>query len=105
MADSQGDNKKDVSYDAPWVSFLQHRPDPNRVGQLQTPVARADARGSAAEYLPAHTAASAIGRTPPRDAARAYDPQSRPGEPSYYDISLLQSPVWKWEIASSNRPF
>jgi formate-dependent nitrite reductase membrane component NrfD len=100
VADSKGDSRKDVPYDAPWVAHLQHRPDPNRVGQLQTPVAGAHPPRPAGEDLPAHTAAMTAGRTPPQGLARVHDPQSRAAEPSYYDISLLQSPVWKWEIAS-----
>jgi formate-dependent nitrite reductase membrane component NrfD len=33
----------------------------------------------------------------PRDIMSPQAPQS---EPSYYDLSFLQAPVWKWEIAS-----
>jgi formate-dependent nitrite reductase membrane component NrfD len=33
-------------------------------------------------------------------APSVHDYKSPRGEPSYYDVSFLQPPVWKWEIAS-----
>ena len=45
-----------------------------------------------------HPLTSAAEKTASRTMPTAADP-SRTPEPSYYDISLLQAPVWKWEIA------
>jgi formate-dependent nitrite reductase membrane component NrfD len=80
---------RDVPYEAEWVQHLQHRSDPNRVSNLQMPGA-----GNA-------SAPGAAFQRPPLSApeVRAHDPQSTPAEPSYYDISMLKQPVWKWEIA------
>jgi formate-dependent nitrite reductase membrane component NrfD len=75
-------DKSDVPYDAPWAQNLRHRPDPNRVSSFQMPVA-----GVPVPQRPA-------------SPARAVAAQSVSAEPSYYDVSPLKEPVWKWEIAS-----
>ncbi len=90
---------KNVPYTAPWTDNLKHRPDPNHVRQLQT-LPRADKVDPfAAEGLPADPATQSF-RPAPLGAAKTHDPQSRPAEPSYYDISILKAPPWKWEIAN-----
>ena len=45
-----------------------------------------------------HPLRTAAQKSASQTMATAADP-SRTAEPSYYDISLLQAPVWKWEIA------
>ena len=81
-----------------WMRDLQHRPDPNRVGSTQIPPAhpleRRTLAGQALPPTPA-VATSQVGARP--GSAQAHDPSA---EPSYYDVSLLKPPVWKWEIAS-----
>lgn len=37
---------------------------------------------------------------PPEKRSMVRAPQDGDAEPSYYDISMLKPPVWKWEIAS-----
>ena len=82
------DEKKDVALEAPWTVNLRHRPDPNRVSTLQTPTpGQFHSRPRDTAPLPA-------------DPAGRHDPQSVPAEPSYYDVSPLKKPLWKWEIAS-----
>jgi formate-dependent nitrite reductase membrane component NrfD len=73
-----------TSTDVPWAAELRHRPDPNRVARLEIP---RDAAGTA--------------RTPVTTHARppVPYPQDPSKEPSYYDVSPLKSPPWKWEIA------
>jgi formate-dependent nitrite reductase membrane component NrfD len=66
---------KDTPYTAEWTANLTHRPDPNRVTSAT--------RSLRPQQFPAPL------KTP------------RPSEdPSYYDISILKSPLWKWEIAT-----
>ncbi len=45
-----------------------------------------------------HPLTSTAEKAASQSMATAADP-SRTADPSYYDISLLQAPVWKWEIA------
>ena len=97
------DEKKDVPFEAPWTANLRHRPDPNRVSAMQSPTAdQFDSRPLDTAPLPADPATLHLGRTPPAPASPAarHDPQSLPAEPSYYNVSPLKEPVWKWEIAS-----
>jgi formate-dependent nitrite reductase membrane component NrfD len=93
-----GDDLKDFVGDAPWASAMSHKPDPNRVRQLQMP-----ALGTAIQRptgIPADPATAAAATVPAQGIARAYDPDlPRDEEPSYYDIPMLKSPLWKWEIA------
>lgn len=100
--DPKGDDLKDVDFTAPWLANLRHRPDPNRVsGDLGMPrpaqelpvIASPDAA-----HMPPVTVDA---RTPPTSLVAQHDPQSRPQpEPSYYDVSMLKRPLWKWEIAA-----
>jgi formate-dependent nitrite reductase membrane component NrfD len=97
------EDKKDVPFSAPWTENLKHRPDPNRVGSLQMlPQADLVSPVPAAAPIPADTATLHLGRTPPAPGTPAdrRDPQPKEEEPSYYNISPLKRPVWKWEIAS-----
>src|SRR5437764_297947 len=73
-----------ISTDVPWADNLRHRADPNRVSRLQI----APDAGSA--------------RAPVISTTRPMVPytQDASKEPSYYDVSPLKSPPWKWEIAS-----
>lgn len=71
---------KDTPYTAPWDQNLRHRTDPNRVAPDQ-PRTFIDSNGAVPNAL-----------TTPK--------QRTSTEPSYYDIPLLQAPLWKWEIAS-----
>jgi formate-dependent nitrite reductase membrane component NrfD len=41
-----------------------------------------------------------LGQYPRQQRAPVLSPQAPQREPSYYDISMLKAPVWKWEIAS-----
>src|SRR3954471_19623037 len=36
----------------------------------------------------------------PRTQVRGRDAQNSRVEPAYYNVSILKSPVWKWEIAT-----
>mgnify|MGYP001197292084 CR=1 FL=1 len=74
---------RDVPYQAEWTPNLRHRPDPNRVN------------GPAA---PARTIAPA--RRPTLPEAPYPQPTTTSPQPSYYDLSILKAPVWKWQIAS-----
>ena len=104
MADAKGDDRKDVDFTAPWVEDLRHRANPNRVEDLQLPPANPLAnRPPAGSDLPAATASTAAADHRPAvtGAARQHDAPSAPQpEPSYYDVSMLKQPLWKWEIAS-----
>ena len=83
---------KHTPYDAPWVANIRHRPDPNRVEQLPWMVT-----GSG----PALAAAPPVGKTTNVRAPTAGpSPRSDGQEPSYYDVSPLKRPVWKWQIAT-----
>jgi formate-dependent nitrite reductase membrane component NrfD len=125
VADKSG---QQVPFDAGWPIDLQHRADPNRVTQ-RTSAAGALTGGISAPIGP-QTASEATAGTASRDTGvgpvqsaiekKAVDeskvpaPSRAPGtggapvsqssnsapEPSYYDISLLKAPVWKWEIAN-----
>lgn len=88
--------QRDTPFHAPWTDALQHRPDPNRVTELQvSPTSpAAGGRVSAATQQPSAAAAPSPELLPPTSD---HPPGS---EPSYYDISLLQAPVWKWQIAN-----
>ena len=88
------DNKKDVSFKAPWVGHMRHRADPNRVNGRQVPSPGRFDRQPANKPTPAPQTDH-----PPMAASRK-DGQSVDGEPSYYDVPILQQPVWKWQIAT-----
>lgn len=86
-----------IPFDAGWPLDLQHRPDPNRVsGPPTEPRGRTAteplSRNPAPAPMPAFTEI-ARAATPPMQ-------HSADGEASYYDISILKAPLWKWEIAS-----
>lgn len=91
---------KDTTYEAEWTGNLAHRHDPNRVVlEPAQGLSRADRlpRQLSTERPPLHLTTG----QQPMPMAIADGPQPMDdGEPSYYDISLLQAPVWKWEIAS-----
>jgi formate-dependent nitrite reductase membrane component NrfD len=73
-----------------WAENLRHNPRPNEVPGRQEASQRSASpvRAVAApEIEPASTRR-------PRGTPHAAQP-----EPSYYDISMLRRPVWKWEIA------
>jgi len=81
------DSSNPIPWEAGWPQQLQHRRDPNRVTEVTAqPVAPL-----------APTAPAAPLATAPSQPLQAKEPQK---EPSYYDISFLKEPVWKWEIAS-----
>ncbi|HMB94558.1 MAG TPA: NrfD/PsrC family molybdoenzyme membrane anchor subunit [Tepidisphaeraceae bacterium] len=73
------DNEKDFPYQAGWVKNIQHKTDPNRVTSLQI---------------------SSDPFTPQSPQSSPHALLSQNGEPSYYNVSILKSPVWKYEIAS-----
>jgi formate-dependent nitrite reductase membrane component NrfD len=84
-----------------WMREIQQKADPNRVGSLQIPSAHPLERQTpVSQHLPA-TPAVATHLTPGRPtgpaAAALHDPTA---EPSYYDVSPLKPPVWRWEVAS-----
>ncbi len=93
------EDKKDAPYEAEWTANLRHRPDPNRVGSLQTVAPGHLEPQPMAEVLPPTTETAHVRPEPATPTARAHDPQARDGEPSYYDVPMLKQPVWKWEIA------
>jgi formate-dependent nitrite reductase membrane component NrfD len=78
---------KDTPYTAEWTANLAHKTDPNRVGSVQVK--------PAAGLLPA--AGGLAGQRFPSPATQPPPPSSNP---AYYDISILKSPLWKWEIAT-----
>jgi formate-dependent nitrite reductase membrane component NrfD len=87
-------SKSNTNYDAPWTSHLAHRSDPNRVGQRQTPTpGHFEHREPSAISIPADP--STLTQRPPPAPHRPSG-----SEPSYYDVSMLKRPVWKWQIAS-----
>lgn len=93
------DELQNVSYSAGWTQNIPHRRDPNRVNTLQTPVAGPlERRPPAAATLPASPSAEHVRPAP--GVSPRHDPQARPAEPSYYDVPMLQRPLWKWEIAT-----
>lgn len=77
----------------PRTRDTQHQPDPNRVPSLQVPP-----QGQSIPMPPAAAALPAGVKTasPREPGLSAEIPQP---EPSYYDISMLKQPVWKWQIA------
>jgi formate-dependent nitrite reductase membrane component NrfD len=75
-----------------WARDLQHRPDPNRVTRTQEPIG--PPRAPSSTPLTVGPGAGTVTSRPP-----APPPQDRKREPSYYDVSLLKAPPWKWEIA------
>ena len=72
---------------------MQHRPDPNRVAWSQFTTG-----ATAAGQIPAKTH-----RAPSTSTATTRPPtpytQDPIREPSYYNVSILKAPPWKWEIA------
>jgi len=74
----------------PWVAALQHQPRPNQVTSTPMP---APGQGVPAALPP--DMGTAV--TPRAPSANPVDPHA---EPSYYDVSMLKAPLWKWEIAS-----
>ncbi|HVX60218.1 MAG TPA: NrfD/PsrC family molybdoenzyme membrane anchor subunit [Pirellulales bacterium] len=88
---------KDAHYEAPWTENLRHRPDPNRVQPL---VDGGHAAISAPPWQSSPQSPPGVSLEPRRAHA---SPQSETGsesEPSYYDVSPLKRPVWKWQIAN-----
>jgi formate-dependent nitrite reductase membrane component NrfD len=89
-------NEKGGSRDPQWAADLAHKPDPNRVPDLQIPqpLAPREPRRSPEPRTP-------TGQTAARIPARPSPQQRQPQEtgPSYYDVPMLKAPVWKWEIA------
>src|SRR5258705_761240 len=85
-----------------WMRELKHTPDPNRVGSLQMPVAHPLERRTPAGHglppTPAVATSTPLMRAEGDRAATAVQDPSP--EPSYYDVSILKAPLWKWEIAS-----
>src|SRR5579884_3136588 len=80
---------KNTPYSAPWMPNLRHRSDPNRVdGSANQPAAAGGEQFA--------TASTAI------ETSHPYLPQAEPSSPeaSYYDVSPLKPPVWKWQIAN-----
>ena len=78
------EGRRDVAYQADWTRNLHHRADPNRVNGPAAPP-----RPMSARREPAIPQASA----PPLARSAA-------SQPSYYNLSFLKAPVWKWQIAS-----
>jgi formate-dependent nitrite reductase membrane component NrfD len=89
------DENRFIPFDAGWPHDLQLRPDPNRVSSLQVVPA-----GEGSVAMP-----SLAGAIPAPPAVRPEfppflpSPQDPSTEPSYYDVSILKPPPWKWEIA------
>ena len=94
------DDLKDVAFEAPWTENLRHRPDPNRISSLQISDKRHVEPHPSSAAPPTVAPAAEHYRPALSPVARASDPQSRPAEPSYYDVPILQQPVWKWQIAT-----
>lgn len=88
------DDKKYVTFDAPWRDRMKHSADPNRVGSRQIP--------SPGEFdpRPSNQITPAAQTDFRKEKHSAPDPQATHGEPSYYDVPILQKPVWKWQIAT-----
>jgi formate-dependent nitrite reductase membrane component NrfD len=87
---------KDVSFTAPWTQNLAHKPDPNRVSSLQVSNEKFMPR-PAGDFLPAD---SATAETRPSHSSPQTPFSQHDQEHSYYDVSILKAPVWKYEIAS-----
>jgi formate-dependent nitrite reductase membrane component NrfD len=86
---------KDVSFTAPWTQNLAHRQDPNRVSSLQISNQKFTPRPGG-DFLPAD---GAVADTRP-EYSSPQTPFSQNGEEhSYYDVSILKAPVWRYEIA------
>lgn len=83
---------KPVPFEADWTRDLQHRPDPNRVTRTQEVIGRP--RTTASTPLTVGPSTGVATTRPPTPYKQ--DPQQ---EPSYYNVSILKSPPWKWEIA------
>lgn len=81
---------RETPYSAPWSDALQHRRDPNRVDGHRLP--RTASEG--AEPTPQPGGNAMLPRPQPQWTAAAS------AGASYYDVSLLQPPVWKWQISS-----
>ncbi|HWE03555.1 MAG TPA: NrfD/PsrC family molybdoenzyme membrane anchor subunit [Tepidisphaeraceae bacterium] len=84
------------SDDFSWSPNLRHRPDPNRVTR-RDPAQMLDSpeRSGNVPVSPANRTL-----TRPREGQSPASPQAPQTEPSYYDISMLKAPLWKWEIAA-----
>ncbi len=77
-----------------WADDLRHNPRPNEAPGIQiAPLRREQPQPPASRALPAGVGTMDRPASTPR-------PHTPPAEASYYDISMLQRPVWKWEIAS-----
>lgn len=86
-------DRQQLLSDTQWGRDLQHRPDPNRVTRTQESIGRP--RVASSTPL---TVGPAAGTVTSRPGAPAV--QHPGGEPSYYNVPILKSPPWKWEIAS-----
>lgn len=90
-------SERDTSYQAPWVDNLRHRPDPNRLAfapGLEAAAINSAEWQSTPVMPPAETAEQRL----PYVSAQTMPDTGE--EPSYYDVSPLKKPVWKWQIAS-----
>ena len=86
-----------IPFEAEWTHDLQHRPDPNRVVGARAVVATGQARPPVTRELRSAGRPPATGVQTDRPAVRFSQDPSK--EPSYYDVPMLKSPPWKWEIA------
>lgn len=88
-----------VPFEAEWPQDMRHRPDPNRITSV-SPGRPLKAGASA----PAQRRELRSAGRPPATGVQTDRPpvrfsQDPSKEPSYYDVPILKSPPWKWEIA------
>lgn len=94
------DDLKDFTDGAPWAKDLAFKRDPNHVRDLQLPPREFSPR-PAADLVPPDPATATPSLLPPQGEAKFFEPNlPRSSEPSYYNISMLKTPLWKWEIAT-----
>ncbi|MGN6544898.1 MAG: NrfD/PsrC family molybdoenzyme membrane anchor subunit [Aureliella sp.] len=91
---------RDSDFGAPWAAELQHRPDPNRVGHLQVPSSELSRSASSSQPTSLASGNAAAADQLSTGRALSVPARSPAAEPSYYDISMLQAPVWRWQIAT-----
>ncbi|MGE5608224.1 MAG: NrfD/PsrC family molybdoenzyme membrane anchor subunit [Bacillota bacterium] len=93
MAGKEDENRF-IPFDAGWPQDLQHRADPNRITSLQV-VSAGEApavQPSTGHGVPSPTVVEASSPAVPYT-------QNLHVEPSYYDVSILKPPPWRWEVA------